>query len=144
MVVFVLFWVGVFSLSALYTYLEERKVEKFIEDMQRPYLEDIYGGETPEETFNMFLEALKSGDIELASKYFTIDSRKKQREYLEKVVKVGRLNNLVNDLDNGINYRGSLYDDNQQFEIKDENGKVIFSLVDFIRYPSGVWKISEL
>jgi hypothetical protein len=43
--------------------------KKMMSDLERPYRTDTYGGKTPEETFNMFLTALKSGDVELASKY---------------------------------------------------------------------------
>jgi len=34
--------------------------------------EDTYGGKTPEETLNLFIEALKKEDLELASKYFVL------------------------------------------------------------------------
>lgn len=49
---------------------EARRVRKFAEEMEKVYREDKYGGKTPEETYDLFISALKAGDIELASKYF--------------------------------------------------------------------------
>ncbi len=43
---------------------------------------DIYGGKTPEETLKMFIDALKKGDVELASKYFAIEENTKDPNYL--------------------------------------------------------------
>ena len=39
---------------------------------EKPYREDKYGGKTPEETYDMFLDALRKGDTTLASKYFIV------------------------------------------------------------------------
>ena len=43
------------------------------ERLERPYRQDKYGGKTPEETFDMFLDALRKEDIDLASKYFVLN-----------------------------------------------------------------------
>lgn len=57
-------------------YLDIRKADKAVDNFQnaleQPYKDDIYGGKTPEETWGMFLDALKRGDIELASKYYAV------------------------------------------------------------------------
>lgn len=143
-VLFVLFWVGVFSLSYLYTKQEKEKQEKYLADLRRPYLEDKYGGATPEETFAMFLDALKKEDLDLASKYFIFEEQKERKEYFEKVKSVGRWQEMVNDLSRQLVYKDSLYEDNKQYEIKNTDGKIIFGLVDFVKYPSGVWKLTEL
>ncbi len=73
--------------AALYApgYWQKYQVDKAIAELERPYREDVYGGKTPEETFDMFLDALKNGDIELASKYFAV---RKQTEYKEKFEKM--------------------------------------------------------
>ncbi|MDO8558345.1 MAG: hypothetical protein Q7S09_04135 [bacterium] len=49
------------------------------------------GGPTPEETFVMFLEALKSGDTELASRYFVIPRRQGWEESLRQIKAGGGL-----------------------------------------------------
>ena len=50
----------------------DKAVERFQGSLEQPYKEDVYGGKTPEETLQMFIEALKKEDIELASKYFSL------------------------------------------------------------------------
>ncbi len=48
------------------------------DDLNEAYKKDNYGGTTPEETLNMFITALKVGDLELAIKYIVVE---KQGEY---------------------------------------------------------------
>mgnify|MGYP001562286652 CR=1 FL=1 len=50
----------------------DKSVERFQESLEEPYKKDTYGGKTPEETWAMYLDALKKGDIELAIKYYAI------------------------------------------------------------------------
>ena len=57
----------------------EYQILQNIKEQERKYAEDSYGGDTPEETLRLFIEALKAGDTELAAKYFVLD---KQREWL--------------------------------------------------------------
>ncbi|HRY62837.1 MAG TPA: hypothetical protein P5056_03660 [Candidatus Paceibacterota bacterium] len=45
---------------------------------------DTFGGKTPEETFDMFLNALKAGDTELASKYYDVTVQSEVLEGLKK------------------------------------------------------------
>src|SRR3989338_3497644 len=77
----------VLGVAALYApgYWQKYQVDKAIVELERPYREDVYGGKTPEETFDTFLDALKKGDIDLASKYFSV---RKQAEYKEKFEKM--------------------------------------------------------
>ncbi len=62
-------WVGSAVYSAWSGYRWEKKTEEFQMALSKSYREDIYGGKTPEETWAMFLDALKKGDVELVSKY---------------------------------------------------------------------------
>jgi len=43
---------------------------------------DTYGGKTPEETLAMFIDALKKGDVDLASKYFILEDNTNDPNYL--------------------------------------------------------------
>lgn len=80
--------IGVFAVTVIFgllrgreflaNFLLSREQERIQKELERPYREDKYGGKTPEETFDMFLDALKKGDIELASKYFIL---KKQDDW---------------------------------------------------------------
>ena len=56
--------------------------------MKQAYVEDTYGGATPEETLKLFVYALKAGDIELASKYYVPEKQKEALLDFEK----GKLN----------------------------------------------------
>lgn len=98
------FWVGVLVLAfgALYLkgYLEWKgegyagDVHNAVSGMYAMYLKnqsanleaayraDTYGGETPEETLRLFVEALEKKDFELAAKYFVIENRE---EYLNEI-----------------------------------------------------------
>jgi len=50
-------------------------------------LKDNIGGDTPEQTVDMFIEALKKGDYDLASKYFVIDEQEKWRKMFNEATK---------------------------------------------------------
>lgn len=45
--------------------------------MKRAYVADTYGGDTPEETLNMYIAALEAGDVALAAKYYIPEDRDK-------------------------------------------------------------------
>lgn len=79
------------SQEFLASFLANRETNRVIKELERPYREDKYGGKTPEETFDLFLEALRKGDIELASKYFELEN---QEEWLEKLSQYKENNNL--------------------------------------------------
>ncbi|MBU3934604.1 hypothetical protein KKC00_01435, partial [Patescibacteria group bacterium] len=51
-----------YRLELLKNYREMEKFNQAIIDM---FKADTYGGKTPEETFNMFVEALKNEDVDL-------------------------------------------------------------------------------
>ncbi|MBU4347479.1 hypothetical protein KKF23_02875 [Patescibacteria group bacterium] len=61
-------------------YVSEMKYKVFLKDYLKPYEEDFTGGDTPEETIDLFIEVLKKGDYELAVKYFEIQEQEKQKE----------------------------------------------------------------
>jgi len=67
---------------------------------EKPYREDTYGGKTPEETYDMFLDALRKGDTTLASKYFVVDEQEKWKKTLDQYKTQKLLANFVNELEN--------------------------------------------
>ena len=75
---------AVFWAAQYYQYRKnpEFRAEKYMEDLERQYAEDTYGGFTPEETLQLFIDALKKGDIELASKYVLIEDQQKVKQDL--------------------------------------------------------------
>jgi len=67
---------------------------RYYDALKQAYAEDKYGGETPEETLQLFIDALKAEDIELASKYFVVE---KQAEILVDL-RIGKENNNLDFL----------------------------------------------
>lgn len=59
--------------------------------LEKKYRADTYGSSTPEGTLALFIEALKKGDAELASKYFVPESQTKERIEMQR--------SLLNDKD---------------------------------------------
>ncbi len=60
---------------------------------------DKYGGKTPQETYFMYLDALKKGDISLASKYYIgIEGPGRAYKWLSRLQNKGSLERYVNEL----------------------------------------------
>ena len=135
-----LFAVG-YGLSWYGKYSFNKDLQAIKKEAERPYLEDIYGGKTPKETLELFIAAIEKEDFDLASKYFVIN---KQEEWRDRLVK-GEKQKLYNwiDLLKTAQDRGSLWDGNFQMEVKNaaESANLI---IDFIKYPQGIWKIQEM
>jgi len=115
----------------------------YLEEYKLAQSRDTYGGKTPEETLNLFVEALKAGNTELASKYFILSKQDQIREEL----KIGKQNDvlklLIGDLEKekkGIN----LSDTSYRFRTYDKNGLAEFSFDLILNEESKLWKIESL
>lgn len=126
-------WYGEWSL--------QKDVARIIEQQSRPYLEDTYGGQTPKETLELFITAVEKGDFNLASKFLVLS---KQEEWEERLAggEKEKLNNWINLLKTAQD-KESLWEGNFQMEVKNEEDEIGL-IIDFIKYPSGIWKIQEL
>jgi len=67
----------------------QKRVRELAEELERIEREqyekkkvDTIGGQTPQETLNMFISAVENGDYELASKYMITEKRVKEKEEL--------------------------------------------------------------
>ena len=72
----------------------EKEYIKYMEELEK---KDNYGGETPEETLELYIKALENKDFELASKYFVLEDQGREFEELvslEDVEVSSRLNIL--------------------------------------------------
>lgn len=137
--------------------------QREIDKLEAPYRKDKIGGKTPEETFDMFIEALKKEDVELASKYFVIQKQDDWEKTLGEYKENNLLANFVLELENTRKtWEKSNGSDNQIAEfnnyIEVEDGSVIkfqdqefpveagsyLNTTRFEKYPSGVWKINLL
>ena len=114
---------------------ELRRLDK--EDYERK-MADKVGGKTPQETLDLFIQAVENGDYELASKYFVVEKQEKWEKDLEEVGIAKKLNTLLDPLKKVI-YSNKGY----SFDKKEYNIHTPI-LVSFILYPSGNWKIEEI
>src|SRR3989344_2535021 len=60
-----------------------KEAKNFNESILKMFQDDTYGGKTPEETFNLFVTALKNEDVDLAVKYIVLDIERRQKYYDE-------------------------------------------------------------
>lgn len=110
--------------------------------------EDTHGGKNPQETLDMFVDALKKGDVDLASKYFLLKEedgfrRDKWVRLLTEVKNRNLLIQLASDIENQATPLISEDNNRSSFGFF-ENGAVISSLdLIFNRY-SNIWKIESL
>lgn len=91
-------------------YAQKLEYQKLVE----AYKNDTYGGDTPEETLQLFIDALKAGDTELAAKYFVLDEREKMREDLLALSEI-QIQNIISDISVA-----------KRDDTNAENGKVVF------------------
>lgn len=80
----------------------EKQAEKYMEALEKAYREDQYGGNTPEETLQLFIDALKKGDTDLAAKYFIIDEQEKWSGKLKDLANQSKLNILIEDIEKAV------------------------------------------
>ena len=131
-----------------------KNTEEFVElyeGWQKQLSEDTYGGKTPQETLDMFIEALRNDDLELASKYFApeMDEENPEKmtlqghlEYLRGMKEKGFIQRMADDLEN--------FDDEHKFaegihlfNYRNDDGTTSIQIVTHFNEESGVWKIEN-
>lgn len=116
--------------------------ERYYEALKRAYADDPYGGTTPEETLQLFIDALKVGDVELASKYFVVEKQWEMRGELE----VGKQNNnldfLISFLEKAM-HKAQISDNEFRFTVV-EDGFATMSFDLVLNTQTNKWKMSEL
>jgi len=143
-------WTKYFSPAARRAQETQKQYEKYLawqkayEDAMRA---DTYGGKTPQETLDMFIDALRKEDVELASKYFIIEETgerdPKWLTLLEKIKNEGNIIRFGDDLqkydDNGSNLENQYY-----FVYKNQDGTVGLQVEMKLNEYSDTWKIEDL
>ena len=157
-VVFVVFasfwlWTKYFSGAARQNRLAQVNYEKYL-DWQTKYekamAEDIYGGKTPEETLRLFIDALKSEDVELASRYFARKNDGSIDEewfnQIDKIKNEGRLGEIISAISRAVpDPEGTLYPGDYGFIVYGINGNKIISEINMgLNKYSKIWKIESL
>jgi len=120
----------------------EKQAQEYVEALEKAYREDQYGGNTPEETLHLFIDALKKGDTDLAAKYFIIDEQEKWKENLIQIKDAGKLNLMIKDLERE-KYKYERSDAVIIFDIINDQREAILS-ISIGKSPSGKWKIIDL
>lgn len=122
------------------------EIQRYNDALVEAYENDFFGGETPEETLGLWVEAVKEDDLEKASLYFLVDAR---REALESM-KISRENkvlpDVIEDIENGgkwyeNEYTGARFDTASEEETRE--GYIGFEL-EFIKNPyTNIWKLEK-
>ena len=142
--VFILYIVGFWAVYYYKQWRGQKAVQELAEALKQAEQEDYeramadtYGGKTPQETLQMYIDAVEKGDYELASKYFIGDNQEKELKSLQNS-KREDIENILNLLRQSLKTEGS-------FSVN-KDGYVIRKplLVDFVLYPNGIWKIIEI
>lgn len=125
-----------------YYFSPEQKALREFKELERLYAEDTYGGSTPEETLQLFIDALKAGDIELASKYFVVEERGEWLGNLNKIESNGFLQAMISDLNRPKN-KYNVSDGQVGFDIANDKKEIALTIL-IGRSSNGVWKIIDM
>jgi|SRR3989344_5070180 len=130
-----------FGLSKYGEWSLERNIKKTIENENRPYLEDTYGGKTPKETLELFIAVVEKEDFDLASKYFVLSKQEEWRERMTEGKKNDDLNKFLKLIDDEI---GILSSADPLWISEDHYISTNSVLFEYVKYPQGIWKIKEI
>ena len=130
---------------------EEATYEKAIEhraQLEEAMRKDTYGGKTPQETLNLFIEALRKNDIELAFLYFNIEENgerdPKWKEGLIKTRDAGKLQAVADSLATAQpDLENRVHEGDFKFYVR-KNGEPEGYINMELNEYSGVWKIESL
>lgn len=128
--------------------------QKFVRTYEEAMRADTYGGKTPEETLRLFVEALERNDLELAAKYFMLETNESDPDYLTRkkwenglrdMEEQGRTAEVIRIVGLAKPYPDDRIDEEDlKFISEDEAGEMLGYIdTQFNRY-SGVWKIESM
>lgn len=134
-----------------------KNFEKLEQDIKTALKADTYGGKTPQETLDLFIDALRKEDVELAAKYFMLDlnftkenqeyflTRKKWEEGLEKAKAEGRLRGIVSELEKMESSNREMSSENKfEFILKNTDGSTERAAILVLNEENAVWKIESM
>ncbi len=118
-----------------------RELEIYEEKLERAYREDTYGSTTPEGTLQLFIDALKAGDTDLAAKYFIIEKQRRMTEELRIGKENGGIETFLKILD-GERHLVPLLQNTYRIRSQSKEGS---SSIDFrLNQIRQIWKIESL
>ncbi len=98
---------------------------------------DTYGGKTPQETLRLYIAAVERGDYELASKYFVLEKQDRELRTLQSS-RPEDVKNVIRLLKLTVTSQGSYSLDKDLFSFSRP------LTVDFVLYPSAIWKLNDI
>jgi len=119
----------------------EKQAQEYVEALEKAYREDQYGGNTPEETLQLFIDALKKGNTDLAAKYFIIDEQEKWKVKLSDIQRRDVLNFMIDDLEKLKLTKRDI--DRVFFTLADEQKVVLVEMI-LAKNEKNKWKIIDL
>lgn len=120
--------------------------QKAEQELYQQMMADTYGGKTPQETLQMYIEAVEKGDYELASKYMVKENQEKESRGLLNIKDDQKfLKEYLNDIKKAEPDGEFKEEADETFQMKSkiEEGKPYY-FIRFVKYPTGIWKISEI
>lgn len=120
---------------------QAREARAVLEQLNEEYENDTFGGQTPEETLELFIAALEEGDIELASKYFLPEDRRKILSNIESTKKQDKLNDAI------VRFKDLVLEtknDRTAFFITTDSSGLVEIQATLDKNQNGVWKISDI
>lgn len=114
----------------------KQAVDKMTADAQKEEL-DNYGGKTPQETLQMYIDAVEKGDYTLASKYFIKNKQDEEVKTLS-ISSKENIQKLIGYIKEDLKSEGSSSFDGKEFYFE----KPLY--IHFKQLSSGIWKIIEI
>ena len=129
----------------------EARTRRIMETEQRyanAMAQDVYGARTPQETLDLFVRALRAGDLDLASKYFVLDedlTHEQWRRNLRDKAEAGELSGIATALEHAAPDAQAIYsEDDYKFKASGTQGGLDIYIGMRLNKQSGVWKIAGM
>ena len=126
------------------SFTSQQDVLDYFEQYKQAQSKDIYGGKTPEETLGLFVDALKNGDVDLASKYFVLSKQEEIKEDLGMIKQRDNFEKFLPILTSQTEKHFYEYDNSYEFNFLNNEKVSIFSLFLSLNRESNLWKIEDL
>ena len=137
------FFAGIYSYDYYWQWQNRQDLRNLVKsyeqaqkDEEARKMADTFGGKTPQETLQMFIDAVEAGDYELASKYFV---EGKREEWKGELLLTNRNNSIEDFLES---VKESLNDLKEIYSGTYIANNPVY--IEVILYPNGIWKLTEI
>ena len=135
---------GIYFGVRYFRYQESLKAYNDYESIIQKIANDDFGGKTPKETLDLFVAALKEGDVDKAAKYFALDdngSREKWVKALTEDKEKGNLDKIVKLI---IGAESVVKTNKNRFAYATYNTNGTVAVTIDLYFNGKVWKIESL